>query len=250
MSRPTKLAGTKALVTGANRGIGKAIVVALLEAGADKVYAGARDTASLSDLAGRFGARLVPVKLDVTSDADAAAAARSAGDVNLLINNAGLASFVTGLADGDLTTAQREMDVNYFGVIRMVHAFAPVLKKNGGGAVVTIASIVSMVNFPSANTYCATKAAVWSLMQGFRAVLANQGTRVMTVHPGPIDTDMAAQLTLDKVPPSAVAAELIEGLLSGAKEVYPDPFARHWIAEWTKDRHEVETQMAQGVAAH
>lgn len=241
---------TVALVTGANRGIGRAIVARLLDAGVKKVYAGARDVKSLADLQAKSASRVVALKLDVTSDADVSAAAKAASDVNLLINNAGLASFITGLAGDDLAKARAEMEVNYFGVIRMVQTFAPVLKTNGGGSLVTIASIVSMVNFPSANTYCSSKSAVWSLMQGFRGLLASQGTHVMTVHPGPIDTDMAASLPMDKVPPSAVADALIQGLSSRAKEVYPDPFALQMIDQWTKDRHAVEAQMSQGVAAH
>jgi len=243
-SKSINVAGTTALVTGANRGIGRALVEGLLAAGAGRVYAGARRVDDLEPLRRKHGERLIPLRLDVTSDNDVAAAAALARDVNLLFNNAGVAGMGTGLADGDVEQARHEMEVNYFGVLRMVRAFAPVLGSRGGGAVVNIASIASMVNFPAFNTYCASKAAAWSLSIGLRSLLAGQHTRVMTVHPGPVDTDMAAGLEFDKASPADVVRAVFEGLASGADEIFPDTMAREMYRQWRADPKSTEAQAA------
>jgi NAD(P)-dependent dehydrogenase (short-subunit alcohol dehydrogenase family) len=236
---------TIALVTGANRGIGRSIVTALLDAGAARVYAGARNVSSLDDLKAQYGDRLIPVVLDVTSDVEVAAAARWAPEVNLLINNAGVAYQSTGFEDNVLETARHEIDVNYLGVIRMTRAFSPVLKTNGGGILVNIASIASFLNFPILAPYSASKAAVLSLSHGMRPALAAQGTRLITVHPGPIDTDMAKDLDFDTVPPSIVADELIAALGDpSAEAVFPDPMAQQMYQGWLADPITAQRQAA------
>ncbi len=212
-----------AFVTGANRGIGRAFVERLLELGATKVYAAARDVAKLTDLTD--DPRVVPVSLDIGDAGQVLSAAQTYGDVDLLINNAGIATFTGLIAAGDISEARAEMEINYFGTLNVTRAFAPVLAKNGGGALVNLASIASHVNFPVLGGYSASKAAVHSLTQGVRAELAAQGTLVVGVYPGPIDTDMAENFPMEKTPPSAVARVVLEGVEDGIEDIYPDPMS-------------------------
>src|SRR5579863_704386 len=185
-----KIENSITLVTGANRGLGKAYTDALLAAGAAKVYAGARDPASVAIT----DKRLVPVKLDVTQDQDVHAAAESCPDVNLLINNAGIMLASPMLADGSEAALRAEMEVNVFGMLRMVRAFAPVLAKNGGGAIANMLSVVSWFTYPFNATYCASKHAALALTEGVRIQLKSQGTQVVAVYAGFIETDMASEL--------------------------------------------------------
>ena len=221
-----------ALVTGANRGIGLAIVEALQQAWAKKIYAGARKPDSLTQLVANSGGRIVPVKLDVTSEADIAAAAKSCGDVNLLINNAAVT----------VKAARTEMEVNYLGTLAMTLAFAPVLARNnaiaGSSMVVNIASIASFISYPDLATYCPTKYAVHSLSQSLRVMLAGQKTQVMTVHPGPIDTDMVRDVEMEKYTPQSVAKRVVEAIISpggGDELITTDPFSDASFADWCKD---------------
>ncbi len=196
---------TVALVTGANRGIGQAFLEALRNAGVKQVYAAARDAASLAEIVTGDSGRTVPLKLDVTEPKQVRAAAELAKDVTLLVNNAGVAFFRGFISADDIEGARLEMEVNYFGTLAMSRAFAPVLKRNGGGAIINIASIAAHVNFPILGPYSASKAAVHSLTQGLRAELSNQGTQVIGVYPGPVDTDMAKDFDAPKVPPAQIA---------------------------------------------
>lgn len=227
---------TVALVTGSNRGIGRAITTALLDAGAARVYAGARDPKTVQDLVETYGERVTPIELDVTDDAQVDDAAKAASDVNLLINNAGVLTEASGLNDTALDDARFEMEVNYLGLIRVTRTFAPVLKTNGGGTVVNVASIASHLTFPMIVTYSASKAAVHALSQGLRVHLAAQNTRLVTLHPGPIETDMTDDLDFETTPPSVVADELLKGLADPSVEaVYPDAMARELYQQWQSD---------------
>ncbi len=210
-----QLEGLTALVTGANRGIGAAFARALVEAGAAKVYAGARDPESVTD------PDVVPVRLDVTDEASVRALADELGDVGLVINNAGVGSPALPL-DIDLERARWEFDVNYYGTLRVAQAFAPVLAKNGGGALVNMLSVVSWIAMPHLANYSATKSAAWSLTNGLRQQLREQGTRVVGVHVGYVDTDLTAGLQGDKIHVSQVADALIAGLRAGDEEVLVD----------------------------
>jgi NAD(P)-dependent dehydrogenase (short-subunit alcohol dehydrogenase family) len=207
-----------ALVTGANRGLGKAYTDVLLAAGAAKVYAGARDPTSvaISD------PRMVPVKLDVTQASDVHAAATACADVNVLINNAGIMLASPMLAEDSEAALRAEMEVNVFGMLRMVRAFAPVLAKNGGGAIANILSVVSWFVFPFNATYCASKHAALALTEGMRIQLKSQGTRVVAVYAGFIDTDMAAGFDREKTPPRQVAERTLEGIRNGLNDVHAD----------------------------
>jgi NAD(P)-dependent dehydrogenase (short-subunit alcohol dehydrogenase family) len=184
-----QIEGVTALVTGANRGIGKAFAAALLERGAARVYAGVRDPASVPE----SDARLVAVQLDVTDADRVAAVARELGDVELVVNNAGIAHAGTATT-GSLEAARAELEVNYLGLIATTQAFAPVLAANGGGAFVNVLSVGSWVASPALATYTASKSAAWNYTNSARVELKRQGTHVVGVHVGFVDTDLTAGL--------------------------------------------------------
>ena len=182
-----RIEGAVALVTGANRGIGRALTEALLTRGVRKVYATARNPEALRALRDE---RLVPLRLDVTDVDQIRAAGEAASDVELVFNNAGVA-LPGGIADSTvLDRARREMEVNYFGPLQLLQRLAPTLARNGGGAVVNIGSAAGLTNLPIVPTYSASKAALHSLTQAARILLGAQGTSVFGVYAGPVDTDM------------------------------------------------------------
>lgn len=222
----TEIEGSVALVTGANRGIGLAITEALLDRGSTKVYATARDPKTLEVLHERYGSRLVPLRLDVTSAEQVAAVARRATDVDVLVNNAG-AFEPTELTDEAIVdAARREMEVNYFGALRMLRSLADTLAQRGG-VIVNIGSAAGLTNVPFQPTYSASKAAQHSLTQASRALLAARGVTVHGVYPGPVDTDMSEHLPpqFEKTPPEDVAKEILDGVEAGDEDIFPDPFA-------------------------
>ena len=216
-----------ALVTGANRGIGKVIVETLLANGAAKVYAAVRNVDSAAPLVEAHGEKVVPVALDLAQPETITAAAATATDATLVINNAGVLKTATALDPEAIEALQFEMEINVFGLLRMAQAFAPVLKANGGGAFVQLNSVVSMKCFPSFTTYCASKAAAYSVTQALHELLKPQGTAVLSVHPGPIDTEMAAEAQLpDTDPPSVVADGIVAALAAGNYHLFPDKMAK------------------------
>ena len=215
-----RIAGTTALVTGANRGIGRALVEGLLARGATRVYATARRPEALADVVAASGGRVVPLKLDVTRADDVRAAAVAAPDVRLLFNNAGVvAKFDVALTDpGWLPAARDEFEVNVLGLLSVTQAFAPILARQGGGAILNICSVVGLLAIPALATYSASKAAVHSLTQTTRERLAPQGTFVAGVYPGPIDTDMARDIPMAKTSPAMAALAILDGLEAGHEE--------------------------------
>jgi NAD(P)-dependent dehydrogenase (short-subunit alcohol dehydrogenase family) len=215
-----KVAGSIALVTGANRGLGLAFARALLEMGAVTVYAAARKPEAVT-LRG-----VVPLKLDVTNDEDVSAAVRAAGDIDLLVNNAGIARPGSFLAEGAVEAAREHFEVNFVGPLRMARAFAPVLARNGGGAIVNVLSVTSWMSGPLLATYGASKSAAWALTNGLRIELAGQGTSVVGLHAGFIDTDLTRDIDAPKSSPEAVARTTLEALERGEWEVLADEITR------------------------
>ena len=214
-----------ALVTGANRGIGQATVEALLEAGCVRVYAGARDPEMLDPLVEAHGDKVVPLRLDVTKSRDINAAARQAKDARILINNAGVFDPGPLLDKKAVKSLKQQWEVNTLGPLRVVQAFAPRLIKNGGGCIVNLNTVGSFRSLPFAPTYCATKAASFSLTQGLRNELAPHGVRVISVFPGPVDTDMAKDIPLPSADPLTVAREIVDAIRTEKVFVFPDAFA-------------------------
>jgi NAD(P)-dependent dehydrogenase (short-subunit alcohol dehydrogenase family) len=236
--------GSVAFVTGANRGIGKAFIAALVQAGARRIYATARNVETLKDMVALAPDRIVPIALDVTHPEQILAAAQIATDVTLLINNAGVLSAGGLFAPNSVENAQWEMNTNYFGTLKMVRAFAPILKANGGGAIVNVLSIASVVNVPVFSSYSASKAALHSLTQGIRAELAQQGTQVIGVFPGPVDTDMSEGVPMDKVAPSEIANASLQAVEQRIEDVYPDPVAQNVFAALNTPLKALEQQFA------
>ena len=233
-----------ALVTGANRGIGRALVSALLEAGARKVYAAARDPGKLKGLGEANGRRVVSLRLDVTRAEDIAAAARLAADVTLLVNNAGVLEFGDA-AETSTESLRRVFEVNAVGVLETARAFASVIELNGGGAIANVISVAAFASMPGFAAYCASKAASRSLTQGLRASLEKKGVAVHAVFPGPIiGADMAAGISVDKSSPEDCARAIVAGIEAGVEDIFPDPTATRVALAWASDPRRVEKELA------
>lgn len=221
-----------ALVTGANRGIGKAIVESLLNHGAKKVYLAVRNMASTKDMEELYGDKVVTVKADLADPASILALAEATKDVSIVINNAGIAKLANPLSENAEEFLKEEMEVNVYGLLRVAKAFAPTLASNNG-ALVQLNSVASIKNFADLSTYSASKAASYSLTQGLREKLAEKGVTVLSVHPGPIATDMGAAAGFeDAASPSLVAEGIIEALKAGEFHSFPDPMAKQFEAAY------------------
>jgi NAD(P)-dependent dehydrogenase (short-subunit alcohol dehydrogenase family) len=239
--RAHNIGGAVALVTGANRGLGRALTEALLIRGVKKVYATARDPETLRDL---YDERLVTLRLDVTNANEIRAAAEAASDVDLVFNNAGVL-LGNGIADSTvLGQARREMEVSYFGPLQLLQRLAPTLARNGGGAVVNIGSAAGLSNVAFFPTYSASKAALHSLTQAARVLLGAQGTSVFGVYAGPIDTDMVRELALPKTSPRDVAFAILDGIEAGQEDIFPDPFAVDFGRQFESSPKAAERQNA------
>jgi NAD(P)-dependent dehydrogenase (short-subunit alcohol dehydrogenase family) len=222
------LTSTTALVTGANRGLGRALVDALLDRGAARIYAAARDPRTV-----RVDERIVPVALDLTDEASIARVAGVATDVDLLINNAGAAAFAPAL-NADPQAVAREFAVNVGGLYAMIRAFAPTLTARQG-AVVNVLTLLSYAPAPPMAGYSASKAAAHSLTLALRPGLGRAGVRVHGVYPGGIDTDMVAGVDVPKAAPRAVADAILDGVAAGQEDIYPDPTSVQMGELWARD---------------
>ena len=234
-----KIEGSVALVTGANRGLGKALVAALLEAGAAKVYAAARDVRKVDP-----SSRVVALELDTTKPELVAAAAEQARDLTLLVNNAGVAT-----SYNVLTTTQAAIDAdfrtNVHGTLAVIKAFLPVLERAPGGAtIVNVLSLASLGSFPTFGGYSASKAAAYSITQALRAELRGRHIELLAALPGPIDTDMVRALDIPKTPPEDVARATLDAVERGEEEIFPDPMAEQMGALWNKSHKEYERTFA------
>jgi short-subunit dehydrogenase len=232
------------LITGANRGIGRAFVERFASSGARRVYAGARDASSLNALVAQYPGKVVAIQLDVTDRGSIAAAAAAASDINVLINNAGTA-YAGGITSREhLGDARREMEVNYFGVLEMSRAFSPILAKNAPSAIVNILSIASVIGLPAIPTYSASKAAALSATRALRAELSPKGVRVIGVMPGFVDTDMARAVTESKMTTDEVVSETIDALSNGVEDIYPGTMAQNLVAAFFSDHKALEKQLS------
>jgi NAD(P)-dependent dehydrogenase (short-subunit alcohol dehydrogenase family) len=215
-----KIENAVVLVTGANRGIGLAFARELLARGARKVYGGARDPAAVTQ------SGVQPLRLDVTKSDDVAAAAELASDVTLVINNAGIAQAGGFLAPDSEDVARRIFETNFFAMLRMSKAFAPILKANGGGALLNVLSIASWVNGGELAAYSASKSAAWSLTNALRNELAVQRTQVLGLHMAYVDTDLTRGFNVPKSSPEEIVKRALDGLESGVDEVLADELTR------------------------
>ncbi len=233
-----KLQDSVALVTGSNRGLGRALVRALVDAGARRVYATARDPKSVET-----GDRIVPLALDVTDPASVEAAAARAEGVNLVVNNAGsLASF--GLLTATPEEIARDLRTNFTGPWLVARAFAPKIEANGGGAIANVLSVVSLGSMPPLGGYSASKAAAFSLTQALAAELAPKKIAVHAVFPGPIDTDMIRSFEMQKTSATDVARAIVKGIAAGDAHIAPDPMSAEVYAAWTRDPRAAAAKLA------
>lgn len=224
-----KIRGSVAFVTGSNRGIGLAFAQELLSAGARKVYAAARDPEHIP-LDG-----VERVRLDVTNSSHVAAAAAACPDVDLLINNAGISRSAGFFSPQAIEAARAELETNYFGPLALARAFAPLLAENGGGTIVNVLSVLSWVTLPTSGTYSASKAAAWALTNSLRTALREQGTHVVAVHVGFVDTDMAKNVNVPKAKPLDVVRHVLSAVEAGRSEVLVDDITRRVKAGLSSD---------------
>lgn len=215
-----KIENAVVLVTGANRGIGLTFTRELLARGARKVYAGARDTTSIAQPG------VQALRLDVTKPDEVAAAAESASDVTLVINNAGIAQPGGFLAPDSEDVARRIFETNFFAMLRMSKAFAPILKANGGGALLNVLSVASWVNGGELAAYSASKSAAWSLTNALRNELMGQKTQVLALHMAYVDTDLTRGFDVPKSSPEEIVKRALDGLEAGLDEVLADELTR------------------------
>jgi NAD(P)-dependent dehydrogenase (short-subunit alcohol dehydrogenase family) len=235
-----KLENKTILVTGSNRGIGKALVEALLKHPVKRVYAAARKTEDLPE----FGDdRVVPLQLDITDPDLVKKAAGQAQDVDLLINNAGVATF-TSVVSSDTYALKYDMEVNYLGTLNMVRSFVPVLEKRGSGAIANVLSVIGLASMAAVGGYCASKAALFSATQAMRAELKAKGIFVHAIFPGPIDTDMARGLDMPKTSAQVTAENIVNGILADQEDIFPDPMSQQVRELWSRDPKGLERQFA------
>jgi NAD(P)-dependent dehydrogenase (short-subunit alcohol dehydrogenase family) len=237
-----KIQGSVALVTGANRGLGKALVSALVEAGAAKVYGAARDVSKVTS----SDPRVVPLVLDTSKPEQIATAARTAGDVTLLINNAGVST-----SANVLTASQAAMEAdfltNVFGTLAVVRSFLPVLERaaaHGGATIVNVLSLASLASFPALGGYSASKAASYSVTQALRPELRGKHIEILAAFPGPIDTDMVKDLPIPKASPADVASAVLAGVARGDEDIFPDPTAQQMGALFRASPKQYERALA------
>ena len=228
MENLNQLKNRVALVTGANRGIGKAITEGFLNAGAKKVYTAVRNVSSVNELINEYGDRIVPLEFDLSKKETIEKAAAVATDVDIVVSNAGVIKLSTPIEESFEDALTYQLKGNVFPLIYLAQAFGPILKKNGGGALVQMNSLASIKNFLPFTGYSASKAASYAITQGLREAWAEQGTQVISVIAGPIRTDMSesAGMANGAPLPNVVADGILSALENGDFFVYPDPIAK------------------------
>lgn len=237
-----------AFVSGANRGIGRAITIELLENGAAKVYAGVRNLKSMDDLKPEYGSRLVPVLLDLRDDRSIIKATKLAKDVDILINNAGVYEPGGFCSDETLDSMAANFEVNVWGLVKLTVSLIDRLKQREIAAIVNISSVLGLANMPIAGPYSASKAAVHSITQGLRGELFTNNILVMGVYPGPVETEMSKDLDMEKDSPVNVAREIVLGLIKGKEYVFPDVMSKQVGELYLTEPITVERQFAHFVS--
>ncbi len=236
-----KIRGSTALVTGANRGIGRAIVAALIEHGVQKIYACSRgkDMANINS----DTSEIVHLQLDICDPQQRQQAVELAPDVNLLFNNAGILDFGS-ILDVSEETIQRNLATNLFGPLGLSKAFVPTIERNGGGAIVNTLTLLSLASMPGLSAYNVSKAAAWSMCLSLRADLAQRNITVHNIFPGAVDTDMLNGVEIPKTSPMDVARAIVLGVDAGEEDIFPDPMSTAVYQEWRRDHKAIEKQFA------
>lgn len=231
-----------AFVTGANRGIGNALVKRLLDTGVRRVHAAARTDEQATKLEA-LDKRVTGVVLDVTNAAQVALAAANAEDVNLLVNNAGVLDFGNFL-DASRAQIERNFATNFYGALDVTRAFTPVIEANGGGTIVNLLTLVALASMPGLSVYNASKAAAWSMTQSLRATLAAKNIKVMGVFPGAVDTDMIAGVDMPKTSAAEIARAIVGAIGTDQEDLFPDSMSADLYEQWKVDHKAVERQFA------
>ncbi len=238
-----KLNDKSALVTGANRGIGAALVAALLREGVARVYATARSVDSLASVVDLDPRRVVALRLDVTEPASVQDLGKEAKDVDLLINNAGILA-PGSILDVTEDVLRTQFETNFFGALHVAKALVPHMKERGHGAIVNVLTLLSLASMPNMAAYNASKAAAWSMTQSLRASLADTAIEVHAVFPGAVDTEMLAGVEIEKTSPHEVARAIVAGVVTGNEDIFPDPMSKAVYSAWRKDHKAVERQFS------
>lgn len=233
-----QIQGSRVFVTGANRGIGRALLEQLLARGAATVYAAAREPGALEGLRAESNGRLIPVRLDITNRAEVSAAAGQVATLDLLINNAGLLGS-RNILDNPLDAIERDMQTNYFGTLAVTRSLLPAIER-GRGAVANILSVAALASMPFLGGYSASKAAALSFTQALRGELGRRGLQVFAVFPGPVDTDMGRDIVIEKTSASDVARAILDGIERGDDDIFPDPMATQVGAQYATAPKAVE----------
>jgi len=236
-----KIKHSTALVTGANRGIGRALVSALIEQGAKRIYVCSRDNTIDENVV--KNSEIIPVRLDVCDQQLIQQAAEIANDVNLLFNNAGVLDF-GNLGDVSKETILRNLDVNLFGPLALSKIFAPVIERNGGGAIVNTLTLLSLVSMPGLAAYNISKAAAWSMSLSLRADFILRNIVIHNVFPGAVDTEMLKGVEMAKTAPLDVARAIVNGVNEDEEDIFPDPMSKEVYQHWCRDHKAVEKQFA------
>ena len=234
------------LVTGANRGLGKAIVEQLVEKGAAKIYAASRKTENLEELISKYGNMIVPIELDLTKEESINKVANQIDSLDVLINNAGRMSTGTLLSNEAISSLKENMDVNVWGLLRLSNAlrYHFIDENPKGNGIVNIISVAAFANMPSLGTYSVSKAAVHSITQGMRGEMVSKNTQVIGVYPGPMDTDMIDGWDMDKANTTVVAQSILNGIEIGMDDIFPDNQSQAIGSLYLKDPKSVESNFA------
>ncbi len=230
-----------ALVTGTNRGIGKALVQQLIQTGAKKIYTLTRGSSTLKIDGGQT--EIVPIQCDVSDMDSVQSLATQAKDVNLLINNAGVLS-MGNILEVSMETIKHDFDTNFYGALSVSKVMVPIIQNNGGGSIINMLTLLSLASMPGFSAYNASKAAAWSMTLSLRASLAKTNIDVHSVFPGAVDTDMLDGIDIPKTSPVEIAQAIIDGVNAGKEDIFPDPMSKEVYAAWNVDHKNIEKQFA------